>query len=168
MALAPDTELASKRLSLIKETGPRAPRIAVLTTGELSAKTQVERARQAAPSLSVKLVVVEAKDADYDHAFATMIAEGAGALFVVATSVFNRDRRRIHELAAKHRIPAIPDWPVNADEGTEHVLSRPAAGDESIDDREGFEAEWGEPRGAGATAAHGNRRNRRRPGPASG
>jgi putative ABC transport system substrate-binding protein len=31
--------------------------------------------------------------------------------------VFNRDRRRIHELAAKHRIPAIYDWPVNADEG---------------------------------------------------
>jgi ABC-type uncharacterized transport system substrate-binding protein len=117
VALAPDTELASKRLSLIKEAVPRAPRIAVLTTGELSAKTQVEKARQAAPSLSVKLVVVEAKDTDYDHAFATMIAEGAGALFVVATPVFNRDRRRIHELAAKHRIPAIYDWPVNAEEG---------------------------------------------------
>jgi ABC-type uncharacterized transport system substrate-binding protein len=80
VALAPDTELASKRLSLIKEAVPRAPRIAVLTTGELSAKTQVEKARQAAPSLSVKLVIVEAKDTDYDHAFATMIAEGGRPL----------------------------------------------------------------------------------------
>ena len=30
--------------------------------------------------------------------------------------------------------------------GTEHVHNRPAAGDEGIDDREGFEAQWGEPR----------------------
>ena len=30
--------------------------------------------------------------------------------------------------------------------GTEHVRGGPAAGDERIDDRQGFEAQWGEPR----------------------
>jgi predicted enzyme related to lactoylglutathione lyase len=37
--------------------------------------------------------------------------------------------------------------------GTEHVHSRPAAGDERIDDREGFEAQWGEPRMSASMAA---------------
>jgi hypothetical protein len=35
---------------------------------------------------------------------------------------------------------------VHARRGTEHILSRPAARDESIEDSQGFEAEWGEPR----------------------
>jgi putative ABC transport system substrate-binding protein len=117
VALAPENELAGKRLELIKEAVPRVPRIAVLTTAEPSAKTQVAKARQAAPSLGVKLVVVEVRDAAYDRAFATMVTEGAGALFVVASPVLNRDRKRIHELAAKHRIPAIYDWRENAEEG---------------------------------------------------
>ena len=37
--------------------------------------------------------------------------------------------------------------------GTEHVRSRPADGDERIDDRQGFEAQWGEPRMSASMAA---------------
>ena len=117
VATVPEADLVSKRLSLIKEAVPRVPRIAVLTTGEPSARTQVEKARQTARSLGVNLVVVEVQDTVHDRAFATMMTAGAGALFVVASPVLNRDRKRIHELAAKHRIPAIYDWPDNADEG---------------------------------------------------
>ena len=115
--MAPETELAGKRLALIKEAVPRVQRIAVLTTGEPSSKTQVEKARQAAPSLGVKLVVVEVRDADYDRAFATMVTEAAGALFVVANPGLNLHRKQILQLAAKHRIPAIYDWRENAEEG---------------------------------------------------
>ena len=46
-----------------------------------------------------------------------MVAERAGALFVVASPGLSRDRRRILDLAAKHRLPAIYDWRENADEG---------------------------------------------------
>ncbi len=59
VATVPETDLVSKRLSLIKEAVPRVSRIALLTTGEPSARTQVEKAQQTAPSLGVKLVVVE-------------------------------------------------------------------------------------------------------------
>ena len=117
VALAPDTELAGKRLALIKEAVPRVARIAVLTNGEPSSKTQVEKARQAAPSLGVKLIVVEIRDVDYDRAFATMVTEAAGALFVVANPALNLHRKQILGLAAKHRIPAIYDWRENAEEG---------------------------------------------------
>ena len=35
----------------------------------------------------------------------------------VASPVLNLDRKRLHELAAKHRLPAIYDWRENAEEG---------------------------------------------------
>jgi putative tryptophan/tyrosine transport system substrate-binding protein len=117
VALTPENELASKRLELIKEAVPGVARIAVLTTGEAVTRTQVDKARQAAPSLGVKLVVVDVRDADYDRAFVTMVAQGAGALFVVGSPLLHVDRKRVHALAAKHRIPAIYDWRENAEEG---------------------------------------------------
>jgi hypothetical protein len=36
---------------------------------------QVQWAEKVAPSLGVKLIVVEVRSADYDRAFATMVAE---------------------------------------------------------------------------------------------
>ncbi|HSL51520.1 MAG TPA: ABC transporter substrate-binding protein, partial [Candidatus Deferrimicrobiaceae bacterium] len=117
VALTPENELASKRLELIKEAVPGVARIAVLTTGEAVTRTQVDKARQAAPSLGVKLVVIDVRDTDYDRAFVTMVSQGAGALFVVASPLLHVDRKRVHALAAKHRIPAIYDWRENAEEG---------------------------------------------------
>jgi ABC transporter substrate binding protein len=69
VATVPEADLVSKRLSLIKEAVPRVPRIAVLTTDERSARTQVEKARQTAPSLGIKLVVLEIRDTAYDRTF---------------------------------------------------------------------------------------------------
>jgi ABC-type uncharacterized transport system substrate-binding protein len=109
--------LAGKRLQLIKEAVPRAARIALLATDEPSSRIQVREAQKAAPSLGVKLVVIEVRDGDYDRAFATMMASRPGALFVLASSFFNRDRKRIIDLAAKHRLPAIYVWREQAVEG---------------------------------------------------
>jgi putative ABC transport system substrate-binding protein len=102
--------MASKRLELIKEAVPRAVRIAILTTGEGPSRSQVQWAEKAAPSLGVKLVVVEVRDADYDRAFATFVTERADALCVVASVILTTDRQRIIQLATKHRLPAIYDW----------------------------------------------------------
>ena len=67
-------------------------------------------AEQAAPALGVRLVVVEVRDAGYDRAFATMVAERVDAFFPVASVILSTDRERIIQLAAKHRLPAIYDW----------------------------------------------------------
>jgi len=104
------TELAGKRIELLKETAPTVTRIAVLSTPEPSARAQVGVAELTAQALRARLVVVEAPDGRYDHAFATMVEQRAEALFVVASSLLNNDRRRIIELAARHRIPAIYEW----------------------------------------------------------
>jgi len=117
VALTAEPTMASKRLELSKELVPRAKRIAVLTTAEAQSRTQVQWAETAASSLGVKLVVVEVRDAAYDHAFATMIAERANALILVASPLLTTDRERIIRLAAKHRLPAIYDWRENVEEG---------------------------------------------------
>ena len=59
-------------------------------------------------------VAPEIRDADYDRAFATMVAERADALLVIASVT---DRERIIQLAAKHRLPAIYDWREHVEAG---------------------------------------------------
>jgi putative ABC transport system substrate-binding protein len=113
--IAPDGTLAGKKLELLKAAVPRATRIALLAPEELG--PQVEEVRKAAAALGVTLSAVEVKSGDYDRAFATVAAERPAALFVAAHSLFFRDRRRIIELAAKHRLPAMYEWPEQVEDG---------------------------------------------------
>jgi putative ABC transport system substrate-binding protein len=112
-----ETSLADKRLELLKEAVPAATRIAVLTVPADFNETQLRDAEKAAGSLGVTLVVVQVRDADYERAFTRMVAERAQALLVLASPILNRDRARIIELAARHRLPAIYQWREHAEEG---------------------------------------------------
>jgi len=114
---APEGQLVGKRLELIREAIPRATRIAVLATRDSDSRAQLSAARKAAPALGVKLVVVELQGADYDRAFATMVAERAEALFILSSTTLNRDRRQIIERAAQHRLPAMYEWREQAEVG---------------------------------------------------
>jgi putative ABC transport system substrate-binding protein len=107
---ASEGQLVSKRLELLTEAIPRAARIAVLATRESDSSAQLQAAQKAASALGVKLVVVEAQGTDYDRAFAKMVAERADALFVVSSSILNRDRKLIIERAAQYRLPAMYEW----------------------------------------------------------
>jgi putative tryptophan/tyrosine transport system substrate-binding protein len=117
VALAAEPTMAGKRLELIKEVVPRATRIAVLGTGETQSRMQVQWAEKVAPSLGVKLVVVEVRNGDYDRAFATIVAERAEAVSVVASVILSTDVGRIIQLAAKYRLPAIHEWREHAEAG---------------------------------------------------
>ena len=70
VVLAAEPTMAGKRLELLKEAVPGPTRIALLVTTETYSRTQVQWAEKVAPSLGVKLVVVEVRGADYDRAFA--------------------------------------------------------------------------------------------------
>jgi putative ABC transport system substrate-binding protein len=107
---APEGQLASKRLELIKEALPRAARIAVLATNESDSKAQLHTAQQAASVLRVQLIVVEVQGTEYNRAFATMAAERADAVLVLSSAILNRDRKEIIERAAQYRLPAIYEW----------------------------------------------------------
>jgi putative ABC transport system substrate-binding protein len=115
--IASEGTLAGKKLQLLKEAVPRATRFALLVPDDPNSRTQVQEVQKAAPSLGVELVVATVRGGDYDRAFAAMVAERSGALFVAATTYFMTDRKRIIELAAKHRLPAIYEWPDQVEDG---------------------------------------------------
>ena len=102
-------EIAGKQLELLKETVPKVSRIAVLwnpnTPGNAVALREAEIA---ARGLGVELQVLEARSLnDFDGAFAAMSRKRAGALLVLGDVVFTTHRRRLADLAAKSRLPAM-------------------------------------------------------------
>jgi putative ABC transport system substrate-binding protein len=68
----------------------------------------LKEADVAARALGVRLQFVEARGpADIDRAFSEVTRARAGALTVVAGNMFFNERRRLVDLAAKHRLPAV-------------------------------------------------------------
>jgi putative ABC transport system substrate-binding protein len=117
VVVAPEDVLSGKRLELLKDAVPRANTIGVLATNEASSKLQIAEVQKIAPALGVQLIVVELQKTEYERAFATLAAEKANALFVLASPILNASRDRIIQLAAKHRLPALYEWPEQADVG---------------------------------------------------
>jgi putative tryptophan/tyrosine transport system substrate-binding protein len=108
--LVPEGQLASKRLELLKEALPASTRIAVLATRESSVQAQLHEAQTAAPRLGVQLLVTEVMSRDYDRAFTLIAAQRADGLFVLASPIFNVDRKDIITRAAQYRLPAMYEW----------------------------------------------------------
>jgi ABC-type uncharacterized transport system substrate-binding protein len=108
--LAPD--LVGKRLELLKQAVPGSRRIAVLwhpgDYGERTEKQMLQEADVAARALGVRLQVVEARGPeDFDRAFSDMTRARADAVTVQSTNIFFIERRRLVDLAAKNRLPAM-------------------------------------------------------------
>jgi len=102
-------ELAAKRLSLVKEAVPTASRVAVLANPDFEATPRnVEETRLAARALGVELQMLEVREPEgFAKAFGAMTAGKAEAVVVLPDPMFVAQRRRITELAASSRIPAI-------------------------------------------------------------
>ena len=105
-------ELVGKRLELLKQAVPGVDRVAVLwfpgALGERTDKDMLREAEAAARALGVRLQVVEARGpADFDRAFSDMTRARAGALTVLPANMFLREHRRLVDLAAKNRLPAV-------------------------------------------------------------
>jgi putative ABC transport system substrate-binding protein len=108
-ALFAGLAIAGKQLELLKETVPKVSRVAVLWNSANPMHAPLLRETEvAARALKVKLQPLEVSGPDeFDSAFAAMTRERAGALFVPADPVFVAHRKRLADLAAKHRLPAL-------------------------------------------------------------
>ena len=102
-------EIAGKHLELLKEVAPAASRVAVLTNPtNRSHATLTRELKAAARALGVQLQVLDARSPDQlDSAFAAMTRERAAALLVLTDSMFVGQRRRVADLAARSRLPAM-------------------------------------------------------------
>ena len=106
------SDLVGKRLGLLKQAVPGVSRVAVLwqpgTSGERTEKDMLKEAEVAARALGVRLQFVEARGlADFDTAFSEMTRARASALTVLGSAMFVTERRRLVDLAAKNRLPAV-------------------------------------------------------------
>jgi putative tryptophan/tyrosine transport system substrate-binding protein len=105
-------EILGKRLELLKQAVPGVTRVAVLwqpgSQGERTNKDMLKGAEVAARALGLRLQVVEVRGpAEFDRAFSDMTRARAGALTPVGGSPFFNERRRLVDLAAKNRLPAV-------------------------------------------------------------
>jgi putative ABC transport system substrate-binding protein len=103
------SELSGKRLELMREMMPRAPRVAILWD-ELNpaAKLSLRETQIKADALGVGLHPVAVRTpGDFAAAFEAMARERAPALLVLMSPMFFPQRRRIGDLALQHRLPTV-------------------------------------------------------------
>jgi ABC-type uncharacterized transport system substrate-binding protein len=101
-------ELAGKRLQLLKETLPRASRVAILWDPNSSAVGHVRETRIAARALGIQLQSLEVWDAeDLENVFRAAGKERADALIVVGAGLVTNLRTQILGRAVKARLPVI-------------------------------------------------------------
>jgi len=119
-AFAP--ELVGKCLEQLTQAVPGVSRVAVLWQpgglGEHTERDMLKEADVAGRMLGVRLQFVEARGpADFGRAFSDMTKAHAGALTVLGSTRFIIERRRLVDLAAKHRLPAVYPWREFVDAG---------------------------------------------------
>jgi len=102
-------DLSEKRLELLKETIPKASRVAVLYDPADPAKiAEFKEIEVAARPLGVQLQSLEVRSVDeFENAFKTATRGKAAALLVLPTSITSNHRKRIAELATESRLPTI-------------------------------------------------------------
>src|SRR6266568_7977095 len=105
-------ELVGKCLELLTQVVPGVSRVAVLwQPGGYPGRTEkdmLKGAEVAGRELGVRPQFVESRGpADFDRAFSDMTRARAGALTVLGSTMLFIERRRLVELAAKNRLPAV-------------------------------------------------------------
>jgi putative ABC transport system substrate-binding protein len=99
-------ETTGKRLELLKELVPGATLVAVILNRTNTLNQQAAEA--AAQAQRVRVLPIEINDAgEIEAAFKTATAARASALLVFAAGVLYPHARRVAELAARNRLPAL-------------------------------------------------------------
>lgn len=110
-------ELAGKWLEFLKTTVPALSRVAVLWD-PATGRAQLDAARSAAQVLKLAIYPVEARStAEIEPAFRAAMRDQPNGMIVLTSPIFNTGRRRIAELAARNRLPALLPFPGYAQDG---------------------------------------------------
>ena len=104
-----NTDLAGKRLELLKETFPALSRVAVLSNpADTITAPQLKEVEIAARSLGLQLQLYEARDRkDIDELASAWAKARPAALYVLTSQMFLGERKKIIEVVTKGRLPAM-------------------------------------------------------------
>ena len=111
-------ELNTKRLEILRDAIPKLARVGFLRPSGAS-DIQLKELRPAAVALKLKLEEIETQPTakGLESAFQTAKQKQVGAIMTPAGRRFFAERKRIVELAVKHRLPAIYPQKEFVDEG---------------------------------------------------
>jgi putative tryptophan/tyrosine transport system substrate-binding protein len=103
------TELSGKRLQLLKESSPRAHRVALLfNPHDLGMRIREAEGHAAGRALGIEIRSLEVREeSDLDGAFLAMTKDRPDAFLTVVDAVTLQHRRRIVDFAATNRLPAM-------------------------------------------------------------
>src|SRR5271168_1192511 len=104
------SELAPKRLQLLRELVPNAALLGLLADPAYpDTQSVIADLQAAARTLGLQLAVVNARtEGDLETAFETFSQQGVGAVLIASTSpLFNRRTEQLAALAARHALPAM-------------------------------------------------------------
>jgi putative ABC transport system substrate-binding protein len=102
-----NTDLESKRIEVLKDAVPALSRVMILHDPSMGA-AGLPDAAAAARALAVEPLIVETSDpAQFEAAFDGAAGRGANGLSTTASPFLNFHRKRLVELAARHRLPSI-------------------------------------------------------------
>jgi putative tryptophan/tyrosine transport system substrate-binding protein len=104
------TELAAKRLGLLRELLPKAAHVAVLVNPDSAAQTEatLREVEPAARSVGLQVQIFKANTSrEIGAAFESLERERPDALFVAPNTLFTARRVQLAHLATRHAVPAI-------------------------------------------------------------
>jgi putative tryptophan/tyrosine transport system substrate-binding protein len=112
------SELASKRLQLLKEVVPSLSRVAVLYNPEDRNKApEYKQLEEVARRMNLTLRLLEARSADEIDAAFVGVADQAQGLIALADPIMNFHVKKLADLALKNRLPAVYGFREFADAG---------------------------------------------------
>ena len=105
-----NTELAGKRLQLLKQALPKIARVGVLVYPgpDTSGPRELKMIEKAAATLGVSVIPAMTKEVgDFDAAIASLVKNRGEAVLVTSSALFQSQRKRILEPAAARRLPVV-------------------------------------------------------------
>jgi len=114
-----NTELAAKRMELLKEIAPRTSRVAVfLNPDNVPDRQQLNALNRAATDLRVVIVPIAIRGPDdFTRAFTNARAQGVDAIMIIPNPLNIQFRTRIVEFAAQNALPTMDAEDRGAREG---------------------------------------------------
>jgi putative tryptophan/tyrosine transport system substrate-binding protein len=113
----PQNALVARRVEILRHALPTANRLMVFA--DRHSADQVDAARKAAAAARFQLVLIQFQDLPYDYASYLRDSRwvDADSFMCLASPVFARDRREIHEAIMRMRLPSIGTNPLQAEAG---------------------------------------------------
>lgn len=110
--------LVAKRVELMHELLPKVTTVGWLVDKNiLDFEDQLHEIQNATQALGLKLSIAQVEpDSDLETAFASLVQDGAGALFATGPILYD-DRERVVALATRAAIPMLYEWRTFVDGG---------------------------------------------------